>query len=238
MDELLDDWTFTEDEEERLRFYKDFLTYDDLRDFAQLLATNNIPYAADMPGTLIDQTIVGTGMLPRFIIKLLPEDFKRANALLAGQLDGILFADVQDHYLNQFNTDELRQILQKPDKWSVEDAQIARIILRERGVEFSDEAIRQMREDGLREIRKGREAKRIWIALYFLSILLIFVHPIFFLAGAGMGYYYAFGKTVDPDGNKHYVYAERTRDWGKIILLGGTLGLLAEILILLKVFGR
>lgn len=97
----------------------------------------------------------------------------------------------------------------------------------------SDEAIQELRERRLQEVRQGRKGNRVWMAFYFLSIILILVlHPIFFIAGVGMGYYYGYGRSVDQDGNKHYVYEPQTRFYGKIILYGGLLVLVVEILIL------
>ena len=235
MDDTLDSWMFNEEEKERLRFYKDFVSVEDAKAFTELLNSHDIPFAAEVPQALIDPSIVGTGMLPKAIVKLLPEDFKRVNELLADQIKGASFADVQGHYLNQFETDELQDIFTQPDKWTVEDVQVAKIILKERGVPISEEQVQQLRESRLQEIRDGKPGSKLWMAIYFLSILLIFLHPIFFVAGVGMGYYYAFGKSVDPDGHRHFVFDPQTRFYGKMMLFGGLAALAVALLFLFGV---
>lgn len=237
MEEILDNWTFDEEEQKRLKFYKDFVALDDAKEFLKLLYDHDIPYSAEVPELLIDQAIVGTGMLPLAIVKLLPEDFKRANALLESQLADASYADVEEHYLNQLSDAELLAIFEKPDEWSVEDAAVAKIILRERGVGPSDEAIRQMRDARMAEIQHGRKGNRLMMLFYFLSIILVIVvHPIFFVAGVGMGYYYGYGTSVDPDGNRHFVFEPQTRFYGKVILYGGIAVLIVELLILFHIF--
>jgi len=237
MDEILDNWMFDEQEKKRLQFYKDFVSLEEARAFANMLDAHQIPYSAEVPKLIIDQTFVGTGMLPNTIIKLLPEDFQKVNALVTAQLAGATYSDVRDHYLNQFEDDELMAVFEKPDEWSIEDVQVAKVILRERGVAISDEAIQQQRTARLQAIRKGRMGNKAWMLFYFLSIILIIMlHPIFFIAGVGMGYYYAYGRDVDLDGHKHFVFEPQTRFYGKFILYGGLLVLLVELLMLWNVF--
>jgi hypothetical protein len=237
MDETLDSWMFEEHEKKRLKFYKDFISVEEAKDFIKLLNVHDIPYSVDVPETIIDQTIVGTGLLPKAIIKLLPEDFKKVNTILENQLAGAVYADVKDHYLNQFEDQELQEIFEKPDEWSLEDAIVAKIILRERGLTITDERVQQLREARMQEIRKGKAGNKIMMLFYFLSIfLIVFVHPIFFLAGAGMGYYYAYGRDVDPDGQKHYSFEPKTRIYGKVLLYGGIVVLLIELVLLSSLF--
>ncbi len=222
MDHILDHWTFDEQEKKRLEFYRDFFRLDELRAFTQLLYEHDIPFSAEKPEVLIDANIVGTGMLPSYILRLFPEDFPKANALLAEQMAGLDASQLQEHYLNQMDNAELLRIIDQPDAWSVEDGVVAKLLLRHRGVHLSDAEIQASRSKRLHQIRQGRSGKPLWMVFYFIcSVLGAVFALVFFLAGIGMGYYYAYGVSVDPDGNRYFEFDATTRYYGKVLLYGG-----------------
>ncbi len=64
----------------------------------------------------------------------------------------------------------------------------------------------------------------------------IFISLIFVVAGIGMSYYYAYGKSTDADGNRHFIYESKTRFIGTIMLYGGLSIVLLEILFMMFVF--
>jgi len=202
-------------------------------EFAALLREKEIPFLAETSETILTESIVGTGLIPKVVLKLLPKDFKKVNGLIAWQISEHNYEDVKEHYLNEFDNEELMEIFKTPDDWSPENIAIARIIIRHRGVEVSKEQISAWRKERLIEIRKGKSENRIWMVAYFLGITLgLFLNLAFFLAGLGMGYYYAYSQTVDFEGEKYYIFDDNTRKIGKWMLFGGIIILIAELLYL------
>lgn len=57
-----------------------------------------------------------------------------------------------------------------------------------------------------------------------------FTSLIFFIAGIGMGYYYAFGKDTDIDGNRYFIFNARSRLIGTALFYGGIALIILEIL--------
>ena len=203
--------------------YRDFHNVEEAKAFGALLKEKGIPFSLEGSDTIIDSAIVGRGLIPKAILKIPASDFERVNQIIEEQLKSISFEDVKDHYLNQLDTEELLDIFKQPDEWTVEDTQIARVILNERGIEISSEEIAAQRQERFEAIRAGKKGTTFWMYFYFLAVALgLFISPFFIIAGIGMGYYYAYGRAVDPDGQKYYVYEPNTRLIGRIILYGGT----------------
>lgn len=219
----------------QFQLYKSFHNVEEAKDFAQLLYDHKIVYTAESSETIIDEAIVGTGLLPKVIIKIAAEDFKKVNTIIEEQLANADYSDVQDHYLNQLDTSELQEIFQKPDEWTIEDVNIAKLILRNRGVSITDQEIRRLREARLNRIRQGKKGNTTMMAFYFLAIALGIFIPfglVFIIGGIGMGYYYANGKSVDPDGVKYFTFDAETRKFGNVILYGGLLAFIIALVVL------
>ena len=211
--------------ENTFEFYRDFLNLDEANAFTSMLKANNIEHSLETSDTVIDKAIVGNGFIPKAVLKIKNEDFQKVNGLIAYEIASGEYADYADHYLNDFETEELRAIFEKPEDWTPEDAAIARIILRERGIEISTEEIKAKKQARLEEIRKGQRGNRLGMAFYAFGIAFGLILNLFLLlAGIGMAYYYTFGKATDMVGQKYFVYDEKTRKIGKIILyLGGSI---------------
>ncbi len=206
----------------KLEFYRDFMSIEEAKDFAKLLEENRIKYSLEGAETVIDSAIVGNGLLPKAIIKIAPADFKIINAVLKEEVEALPDEVINAHYLNQLDNEELEDIFYQQEGWTIEDIYTAKKILANRGLVVKKEDIEILREESLSEIRSGKTASSPWIAFYTLGIILGFFINIFFaIAGLGMAYYYAFGKSTDADGNVHYVYDEATRQKGTIMFFGG-----------------
>ena len=233
MEDILDQDVFGNLSESEFEFYKSFHSVEKAKDFVALLQSHNLPYKADTARALIDETIVGTGLMPKVVIKLLPNDFKTVNELIKKEIVEADYREFGDHYLNQLDDEELLAIFEKQDEWSVEDIHVAQIILRNRGIKMDDVDVKILREVRLAKIRKGKEGNKVSMAIYFVGILLgLVTFWVFAIAGIGMGYYYSYGKTVDPDGKSYYIFEPNTRRIGKFILYGGLVALIAEVIVL------
>ena len=219
----------------KFEYYRSFETAEDSKTLVELLKSNDIEYLLEAPEILIDKAIVGSGLLPKAILKLKTSDFSRVNELLETEIENAEIS-VQDDYLNQLENEELIEILENPDEWSIEDRVVAQKILQERGIEYSKAEIEQLKEQKLSAIRKGKSASTIWLLAYFFAIMIGIYFSVFFvIAGIGMGYYYAFGKSTDMNGDRYFVYDTRTRYYGKLILVGGFIGVIIQLLFFLNI---
>ncbi len=214
-----------------LEFYRDFINIEEAKDFAKLLDDNRIKYSLEGAESVIDSAIVGSGLIPKAIIKIAPADFKVVNAILKEDIDALPPEIINSHYLNQLDNHELKEIFYQQEGWTIEDIYTAKKILSNRGIKVKKEEIETLRHQSLDETRKGKTASWLWITLYSLGILFgIFVSVFLAIAGLGMAYYYAFGKSTDADGNGYYVYDESTRQIGTILFFGGITAVIIEIL--------
>lgn len=234
MDNILDA-NFNEDyKEEDFQFYKSFHQQENAQEYIALLNEHKIPFLVTSSEALIDQNIVGTGLFPKVVLKVLARDFQKIAYLIEEELNHPEL-NTNDHYLNALNDDELMEILQQPDQWTVEDSIIAQKILEQRGKPISRERVRALKKERLEEIRQGKAVPLTTIALYFLGVIVgLFTHYIFIIAGIAMALYYKNGKSVDPDGVKYYTFNEQTRHYGQYLLYASIAVLLVELAILLK----
>ena len=222
-------------DEAKFQFYKSFHHQEEAEAFIDFLKKHRLPYRAETTSTLLDSNIVGTALLPKVIIKLHTDYFRKANQLIEKEIANTDHSHFEDHYLNLLDDQELLDIFEHPDQWSIEDFNIAKIILRNRGINLDETDIIISRELRLAKIRKGKKGNINWMLAYALSAMLgLLLHPLFVLAGVGMGYYYSYGKVVDIDGNSHFVFDEKTRQYGKYILYASIFIIIIEAILLLN----
>lgn len=209
-------------ESKAFKTYKCFQSTEQAAAYIELLKTHEIPYKAEtaeqLPGTVF---ALGSTLLPKVVLKLLPEDFIKINEIIEEEIVNA-DVDLDGHHLSQLNNKELWEILEKPDEWSAEDMPIAKLLLQQRGVEVSDVEIQKLRTRRLQNVRQGRKASSVTMCLWFLAIVFIgFGNVVLMLGGIGMSYYYGYDKTTDPDGNSYFTFEPQTRKYGQLMLLIG-----------------
>ncbi len=219
------------DDQNQYKFYRNFMNVEEAQAFGALLQQHDILYQLETSGTVIDSAIVGNGLVPKAVIKILARDFRTVNRIIAEQVRNADETVIQDHYLNQLNDTELLDIIKKQDEWSAEDISVAQVLLSDRGIPISPSEIERFRQERLTEIRSGKEASMTWVVLYSLGIVVgMFISLIFVGAGIGMGYYYAHGKATDIDGKKYFVFRPRTRLIGTFMFYGGLVFLVLQLI--------
>jgi hypothetical protein len=138
-------------------------------------------------------------------------DFLKAREILQEYYESQLGSVDKDYYLFQFSDKELTEIIQKPDEWGSFDYELARKILRDKGLEIPREVESSIMEKRLKELSAPESISRAWIILGYAGI--------FFggFMGIIIGWILAwFSKTL-PDGRRVYVYNEQDRRNGRII---------------------
>lgn len=197
--------------EEYLRF-KLFTDKPTAEDFAEVLKQNGIDYKIEEDALSFDASFAHDPLARDYVIAIKQADFKSA-ALAYDKYFAEQLGDVpEDYYLLQFTDDELLEILAKPDEWGSFDYQLARELLKKRGVEVSKEKTDRLKTDRYYQLAKpeGEKVKNI-VGYYILSLLIL---PIGWIIGWTWGY----SKKQLPDGYKVYAYDETVRKHGRIIL--------------------
>lgn len=212
-EQVLDDFDYKEDDFE---FFRDFFVLDQAEFVVNLLKSATIPYKLEKSQTVIDEAIVGNTLTPKFVLRLPPVFFEKANDLIRSNTQ-ISDAYLEEHYLDQLDENELIEILEKPDEWSIEDGLVAQRILANRGKEISEEEIQQMQEERRTLLRTGRsESRGKILSFYLLSLAVSFFFSAFYvLAGLGLSWYYWKDTNVDATGYKYFSFDESTRKFGQ-----------------------
>jgi len=216
-------------------FYRNFELESEMEKVKNLFDQHSIEFEATSVETIIDEVFVGKGMIPKFTIKLKTQDFKRASEILKKQAENEMDLYGGFEHLNELTDEELTEIVLKPYEWSIESEIAAKKILKARGVEISEQEIKDHKFNFQREFFKGKSV-HIGIQLaYFVAIILgFYIHIVFIIAGLGMGYYYAYGKTTDREGNRYYLYDKRAREIGKFIFVGGIIAFVIQLYLLYR----
>ncbi len=150
-----------------------------------------------------------------FSVKLPASDFLRAEAALEDVAEKQINEVGDDHYLFSFTTEELLDVVLKPDEWNAFDRRLARKVLAERGMPVeaaTDEVIREARIEELTAPAKPQT-------------ILVLVGYVFCLLGGVLGIYIGHHlntmKKTLPNGERIYAYREEDRAHGKWIFFFG-----------------
>jgi len=188
------------------------------KDFSFYRGFHNKQNAIDYVHTIIDEAIVGTAMFPKIILKLVPDDFKKVNELIEQEVLSN-FYDIESHQLNDLSDKELLNILKHQDEWSIENVIVTKRLLSIRGIPIPDDHVAQWRQERLEVLQQGKKGN-VWTMLSImipLTIGSIIFHPLLLVGIIGTGWYYWQGKSVDVDGNRHFIYDKNTRSFGLIV---------------------
>ncbi len=140
-------------------------------------------------------------------------EFKRVNDILDLEINQNISQIGEDYYLHSFSTEELLEIVEKPDEWGNQNFLIAKNILKDRGITISDTDISQKKFKRLTELAKPEKEGNVFIILGYIFAVFFGFIGIFF------GLLIMNSKKTLPDGRKVFIYDMRTRNHGQIILI-------------------
>ncbi|MDF3026224.1 MAG: hypothetical protein K0S23_531 [Fluviicola sp.] len=193
--------------------YEKFATIPELKEFVELLKSNNIPYELEDDVEIFDVSFANNNHHRDYRIKLYPEDFDRVNelrnAIAGSELDQV----DPGYYLFDFTDEELIDLISKQDEWSPFDFQLAQKILKDRGNEVTPQKINQLKEQRLEELSEPEKHDTFWIGLGYVFAFLGG------LIGIIIGYYIISSKKTLPNGERVFTYTEADRKHGSRILL-------------------
>ncbi|MEX1003295.1 MAG: hypothetical protein WDZ35_14340 [Crocinitomicaceae bacterium] len=205
--------------------YKQFRSLDRATELFNLLKNHGLdPYLSDdLPP--FDVTFSGNNLAYSYEIQLDSSAFQRADELLQEQASEWMPLEDEAHYLKKFTDQELIEVIQKIDEWSVYDRIIARKLLVERGQTFTDEQIKHFEEDRIKQLSKPEKISIQRIVGGYIAALS------FGFVGILIGYAMMKATKTLPNGNKVFVYDTDSRFHGKIIFTVGIVILLAVLIV-------
>lgn len=196
---------------------KNYRHEEPFRALLHLLEEHTIPYQTEIYRERIEP-IGMTTLPPEYIVKVQPARFSEVNELLHELAAGEVLLVAEDHYLFGFKDEELFDILASPDEWSAFDYQLARRILKQRGIDVDARLLDLLKKSRLHELAQpeAKQTANLWLGYLFALLGGI--------VGLFMGWHLATAKKTLPNGERVYVFRTRDRQHGKwIIVLGLTM---------------
>ncbi|RXK86033.1 hypothetical protein [Filimonas effusa] len=179
----------------------------------EMLKNKGIIYELEDSTQFFDPSYAYNEATMEIRIRLQQEDFDKADEMLAEYYKPILDSLEKDYHLYSFTDEELMDVVAKPDEWGIVDQLLAPRILKERGIELTQQVIGMLKRNRLKDLEKTEEAPRYLILIGYTSSLLGG------LLGIIIGWHLSFFKKTLPDGTRHYAYRTSDRDHGTRMIL-------------------
>jgi hypothetical protein len=149
----------------------EFITYQKFNDpalaseLAALLEQHEIEYFVEEQSSGFDPSLVMSNAPVDYAVKIKSEDFEKVNQLLQDHEVDEVDEIGDDYYLYSFTDDELAEVVMKSDEWSAFDVVLARKLLAEKGKSISEEAIAEIHEKRIEELRTPDAPQTFWIGV-------------------------------------------------------------------------
>ncbi|QEC65866.1 hypothetical protein FRZ67_00570 [Panacibacter ginsenosidivorans] len=202
-----------------LPIFEKFFNKEDAFNYYSIFTDNNLHPELEHPSEFFDAIIGHARSNEYYLLRLASEEFPAAKTILEKEvrLRGI----PADHYLREFENNELKNILLDESDWSREDIAVAKILLDERSVSINDFEIQNAKTAQKKNIQAQQK-----ISLPLLTLLYI-VAPLGSLIPVVAGLIIYNMKDYDRDGEKNYVYSEDQRQHGLALCAIGVFSTLA-----------
>lgn len=165
------------------------------------------------------------GQLPKeYEVKLKPEDFEAANAILERQAVEEMGELPEGYYLSEFTNDELIDVLAHRYEWSEFDYLHARRLLSDRGVQVNGQQLQEIAVNRLHELAKPEKDQGVWIIIGYIFALLGGV------LGIITGYVLVYSTKTLPTGISVPTYSPNDRKHGRYILILSVIVVTAAVL--------
>ena len=186
-----------------------------------ILQQNNIEYEVSELKPSLDSSFRGSNPLAtEIIVKIKKSDFDKMDKIWENDLRIDLDSVDKNHYIFEFNNEELFDVLSRPDEWSPLDYKLSIALLKRRGKEIDEELLRSLKKQRINDLSKAESSQVPWIMLgYFVSFL-------GGILGVAIGWHLTTSKKILPDGTKVHSYIDSDRKHGKVILYLGIVSML------------
>jgi len=186
------------------------------QDIASQLDEHGIP--ADIrPNKDLGEWLAGGNaqIMGNFVVRVDADDFTRASHIVDGANMVEDLDRESDYYLYSFNKDELLDVVMNYDEWSTYDVELAKKLLRDLGMDLSDEKLQELKDERYKEISKPKKADPWHIISGYLAALLV---PVMGLV-IGIDLWLTY-RTM-PDGKRAYKYEDTDRRKGILMAAVG-----------------
>jgi hypothetical protein len=140
--------------------YQKFATNDDALSFIYLLKKHNIRFKIEDTTQIFDPTWANNNHELKVNVMVFADDFSKLDIILENQSELSIDDFDKEHYLFNFNNDELINILKKSDEWSIQDRILARKILEQKQIMFSNEEITTWKKERYKLLEAEKRKNR------------------------------------------------------------------------------
>ncbi|WP_299459945.1 hypothetical protein [uncultured Microscilla sp.] len=121
------------------QIFQTFFSQEEAQAFIAFFEENNIRYIFDRnyiiePNAEQAASILikpGESLQNEWALKIHSEDFAKADYLLQQEIENITEVP-KEHYIHQFDNNELKEIVQNHEEWNRQDVHFARLLLKQR----------------------------------------------------------------------------------------------------------
>ncbi len=194
-------------------------------EIAQILEENHIPFKKIDNEKYFDATFVNDPSKVEYQILIDRADFEKAEEIITDHYSKNLEIP-EDYYLKEFSDEELKDIIFKKDEWNEFDYEVAKKLLKERGIIISEAEVNQINQERLETLKnnyeKPEDVKNLITFGYIFAIIgCLASFVIGFLLFISYGISLAILKLQKqlPNGERVYYFNENDRRHGKRILI-------------------
>ena len=212
---------------EELISLKKFNTIEEANGVVELLEKSDIFMKIVTEKVAEDATFAGNTLLTQICVKIKPADLETVQNLLA-ELEEVNIDKLEpDYYLFDFSDDELIEMLQRPDEWSLNDFHWAQEILKQRGKEPDKAQIEMWKQNRLDILSQPEAVTSTHVKTAYMFCFLGGV------IGIMMGRHINSYKKTLPNGAKVFTYDADSQRKGKSIAYFGIVCLVVEVILIL-----
>lgn len=207
---------------ENFALFKVFPGMEEAQGIITILEENNIPFSLIDNAHDVDITFTGN-LQSNLQLLLQPNDFGKVTELIEKAQDEAVNEADPSHYLFEFSTEELFDLIEKKDEWSAYDYALAKKILQDRGEDVSEIRLIHLEEKRKADLKEPENSPTVQIIVGYISAILGGI------IGIMIGWYLWKSTKTLPDGQKIFVYNRGDRDHGMIIFCIGVLSITVTI---------
>lgn len=212
---------------------------------AEKLEAYGIPVRIEKENALLDAVFIGQAAQTEYVVKIAAADFVKAYTCLEEYYSSEVEAADPSYYLFSFSDEELEEIITHPSEWGPFDYQLAKKILKDRGMTIPESRNSILSQENIQQLaRQSSGSGLILIAVLFIAYIILslvmmnityrynFPYSIFLVLMAGS--HLAWSKRTLPDGSQVPVFPADDRRAGKAVFAAGILLLLVTVFLLLR----
>ncbi|MNK30230.1 hypothetical protein D3C87_486460 [compost metagenome] len=196
-----------------------------IEEVASILERENIDFQLIDNEKYFDATFVTDPSKIEYQLLIQKEDFENAETLITKYYSENLVIP-EDYYLKEFSDEELTEIIYKKDEWNEFDYEVAKSILKDRGIVISENDIERINSERLEKLKtnyeKPDEVKNLIILGYIFSVIgffASFVMTFCLFISYGVSLVILKLKKQLPNGERVHYFNEKDRKHGRRILV-------------------